>query len=91
MLKYKLMQTVINKLQIVLFSLQHTAPQHRQYLNFDGVGFGTPSQRQKQWTKKRAIDAANNVMEHRVSRAMAGEGALLDKKDIKQKHKIKTQ
>lgn len=46
--------------------IQHTAPQHRQYLSYDGVGSGTPAQRQKQYQKKRAMDAADNVMSHRM-------------------------
>ncbi|KAJ1526902.1 hypothetical protein ONE63_008454 [Megalurothrips usitatus] len=46
--------------------IQHTAPQHRQYLSFDGVGTGTPSQRQKQYQKQRAMVAADNVLSHRI-------------------------
>lgn len=48
------------------FDIQHTAPQHRQYLSYGGFGSGTPSQRQKQYQKQRAMTAADNVLSHRV-------------------------
>ncbi|GAB6019763.1 DnaJ (Hsp40), sub C, member 28 [Chamberlinius hualienensis] len=44
------------------FDIKHTAPQHRQYLNFEGIGFGTPSQRQAQYEQfkvTKAIDAVH--------------------------------
>lgn len=74
---------------LVLF-LQHTAPQHRQYLSYDGIGFGTPFQRQKQYRQIRAIQAADNVMQHRITKITAEEKALWDKSATKYKHKIKT-
>lgn len=67
---------------------QHTAPQHRQYLSYDGIGVGTPFQRQKQYSKFRAIQAAENVLKHRISKVSAEEGALLTKTPLK--HKIQT-
>ncbi|KAJ8923317.1 hypothetical protein NQ315_001875 [Exocentrus adspersus] len=76
---------------------EHTAPQHRQYLSYDGVGSGNPFQRQKQHAKVRAMKAAENVYEHRVAKAAADDKSLLDKNRIYEtwekvplKHKIKT-
>lgn len=55
--------------QILWFSIaQHTAPQHRQYLSYDGVGVGTPAQRHKQYQKLRASSAVENVYNHRISK-----------------------
>lgn len=70
--------------------MQHTAPQHRQYLSYDGFGFGTPSQRQKQYRQIRAVQAADNVLQHRIAKVTADEKALWDKSVTKYKHKIKT-
>ncbi|GAB1300431.1 DnaJ homolog subfamily C member 28 [Apodemus speciosus] len=39
-------------------------PQHRHYLSFEGVGFGTPSQREKQYRQFRADRATEQVMEY---------------------------
>lgn len=70
---------------------QHVAPQHRQYLDFEGIGHGTPFQRQKQWTHARAQKAANNVMDHRVAKAMAVDNTLMEKGEgHRKKHDIKT-
>lgn len=77
--------------------LQHTAPQHRQYLSYNGIGSGNPFQRQKQYSKVRAMQAAANVYDHRISKASAEENTVLDKNRIHEswekvplKHKIKT-
>ncbi|XP_006753172.1 PREDICTED: dnaJ homolog subfamily C member 28 [Myotis davidii] len=43
---------------------KYKAPQHRHYLSFEGVGFGTPSQREKQYRQFRADRAAEQVMEY---------------------------
>ncbi|BES92486.1 Domain of unknown function (DUF1992) [Nesidiocoris tenuis] len=48
--------------------IQHTAPQHRQYLSNHGYGMGTPLQREKQYAQHRASKAAEKVTEYRVSR-----------------------
>lgn len=75
----------------IVHDIRHTAPQHRQYLSFDGVGYGTPFQRQKQWAQARAQRAATNVMEHRVSKAVASENTLMKKgQTYGKKHDIKT-
>ncbi|XP_050309015.1 dnaJ homolog subfamily C member 28 [Anthonomus grandis grandis] len=68
--------------------IKHTAPQHRQFLTFEGVGSGNPYQREKQYTKVRAMQAAENVYNHRISKVTAEENALMDKTPVK--HKIKT-
>ncbi|KAF2901415.1 hypothetical protein ILUMI_04771 [Ignelater luminosus] len=66
----------------------HTAPQHRQYLSYGGVGFGNPFQRQKQYTKVRAMQASENVMKHRMAKTVADEKSLMAKTSLR--HKIKT-
>ncbi|XP_053672387.1 dnaJ homolog subfamily C member 28 [Anopheles nili] len=76
--------------QVKVFDIKHTAPQHRQYLSFDGVGFGTPSQRQKQYQVVRAAKAQERVLEHRLSKAQASEAALMKKGEYFKKHEIKT-
>ncbi|XP_045518313.1 dnaJ homolog subfamily C member 28 [Pieris brassicae] len=77
------------EIEKIVFDIRHTAPQHRQYLSYEGVGHGTPYQREKQWIQVRAQKAANNVMEHRVSKAVASDKTLM-KKDSLNKHDIKT-
>ncbi|KFB49221.1 AGAP009787-PA-like protein [Anopheles sinensis] len=76
--------------QVKVFDIKHTAPQHRQYLSFDGIGFGTPAQRQKQYQAVRAVKAQERVLEHRLSKAQASETALMKKGDYFKKHEIKT-
>lgn len=66
--------------------IKHTAPQHRQYLSYDGYGFGTPFQREKQYRRKRAVDATGNILEHRISKHCKQD--VLDVSTVK--HKIKT-
>ncbi|KAG6456381.1 dnaJ homolog subfamily C member 28 [Manduca sexta] len=83
---------VSNKEEVekIVYDIRHTAPQHRQYLSFEGVGHGTPSQREKQWIQARAQRAAVNVMEHRMSKAVATEKTLMKKGQYGKKHDIKT-
>ncbi|EDS37626.1 conserved hypothetical protein [Culex quinquefasciatus] len=76
--------------QVKVFDIRHTAPQHRQYLSFDGVGHGTPAQRQKQYQAVRAQRAQERVLEHRMSKAQASEMAVMKKGDFFKKHQIKT-
>lgn len=56
-----------------IFDIRHTAPQHRQYLEYGGVGHGTPSQRQRQYQQHRVTKAAENVKEYMVNKLMANE------------------
>lgn len=46
---------------------QHTAPQHRQYLSFDGVGYGSPVQREKQYQQSRASKAYGKVCDTKLN------------------------
>jgi len=50
--------------------IHHVAPQHRQYLD-NPFGYGSPSQRQKQNQKFRALKANEAVYEHRVGKLTA--------------------
>lgn len=63
------------------YNIKHTAPQHRQYLSYDGIGLGTPSQRQKQYTSYKALRASTNVVDYKVQRLSSQypETALIDK------------
>lgn len=74
--------------------IEHTAPQHRQYLNYEGLGMGNPFQREKQYQQIKAMKAQDKVLQHRLEKAQADEKSLW-KKDSKQpyfakKHDIKT-
>lgn len=72
-----------------IFFFQHTAPQHRQYLEYD-TGTGTPSQRQKRHTTYRAQKAVDNIMEHRLKTIQADEKNTLLGKDKLRAKDIKT-
>ncbi|KAH8376683.1 hypothetical protein KR093_000902, partial [Drosophila rubida] len=74
------------------FNIKHTAPQHRQYLSNDGIGIGTPFQREKQYQQVRAMKAQERVLEHRIEKAAAGEKDLMKKGggSYYGKHAIKT-
>ncbi|VVD05897.1 unnamed protein product [Leptidea sinapis] len=87
--KHKSVSSKNEEVEKIIFDIKHTAPQHRQYLSFEGVGHGTPFQREKQWHQVRAQKAANNVLEHRVSKAITSENTLIKKESLK-KHDIKT-
>lgn len=43
---------------------KYNTPQHRHYLSFEGIGFGTPSQREKQYRQFRADRATEQVVEY---------------------------
>ncbi|KAG8147268.1 putative DnaJ-like subfamily C member 28-like protein [Naja naja] len=71
--------------------LKSKAIQHRQYLNFEGIGFGTPSQRERQYIQFRVDRASEQIMEYR-QRQMDRELAMGDvmlAKDLKQSKKAK--
>ncbi|RVE50467.1 hypothetical protein evm_004892 [Chilo suppressalis] len=83
--------TVNNEdIETIVYDIRHTAPQHRQYLSFEGMGYGTPFQRQKQWAHIKAQNAATNVLEHRMAKAVASENNLMKKGQHGKKHDIKT-
>ncbi|XP_030385601.1 dnaJ homolog subfamily C member 28 [Scaptodrosophila lebanonensis] len=65
------------------FDIKHTAPQHRQYLSNEGIGTGTPYQRQKQYQQVRAMKAQERVLEHRI-----GKTGYFSKHAIKTKYGI---
>lgn len=60
--------------------IKGNAPQHRHYLNFEGVGSGTPSQRERQYRQFRVDRATDQVLEYRrkeMEKAAAEEGAMV--------------
>ena len=71
------------------FDIQHTAPQHRQYLSNEGFGFGNPFQRQKQYQKFRAIKATESVIDHTVDKLSAKYETQLAVQDGKNAKKAK--
>ncbi|CAL1538346.1 unnamed protein product [Lymnaea stagnalis] len=62
--------------------VEHTVPQHRQYLTFEGVGFGSPSKRERQYKQVRVAQAAESVYEHRKLKYGSNESALLTKDKV---------
>lgn len=46
----------------------HIAPQHRQFLNYGGFGFGSPSQREKTYKKQQVLKAFQRVSNHKVQK-----------------------
>lgn len=73
-----------------VFDIKHTAPQHRQYLSYEGYGFGTPFQRQKQYQQVKAMKAQERVLSHRLEKAHAGEKIIMKKGSFFKNHAIKT-
>ncbi|XP_031169525.1 dnaJ homolog subfamily C member 28 [Sander lucioperca] len=69
-----------------------TAFPHRHYLSFEGVGSGTPSQRERQYRQIRIDRASEQVLNYRQrehERAAAAEGMLVER-DVRQRsRKIK--
>ncbi|XP_037910929.1 dnaJ homolog subfamily C member 28 [Hermetia illucens] len=70
-----------------IFDIKHTAPQHRQYLSFEGIGFGTPSQRQRQYEQFKVLKVQERILEHRVQKVQAKSGDIMKKTS---QHNIKT-
>lgn len=66
-------------------------PQHRQYLSFEGIGFGTPSQRQKQYMQFRVDRATEQVMEYRKQKmeSQLAKSAGMLAKDVRESKKAK--
>lgn len=71
---------------------RQTTLAHRHYLSYEGVGSGTPFQRENQYQQIRVDRAAEKVLNYRQrehERAAAVEGELVER-DIRQRsHKIK--
>jgi len=62
------------------FDIRHTAPQHRQYLEYEGIGSGTPAQRQKQFQQfqvRRATDSVHNFMVQKIVTQEGEHGELI--------------
>ncbi|XP_042346592.1 dnaJ homolog subfamily C member 28 [Plectropomus leopardus] len=69
-----------------------TALQHRHYLSYEGVGSGTPSQRERQYRQIRVDRASEQVLDYRQKeheRAAAAEGALVERDMRQRSRKIK--
>ncbi|KAK5614057.1 hypothetical protein CRENBAI_011775 [Crenichthys baileyi] len=68
------------------------ALQHRHYLSYEGVGSGTPSQRERQYRQIRVDRAAEQVLSYRQrehERAAAADGALVERDMRQRSRKIK--
>lgn len=68
------------------------ALQHRHYLSYEGVGSGTPSQRERRYRQVRVDRAAEQVLNYRQrehERAAASEGALVERDMRQRSQKIK--
>ncbi|KAM6910492.1 dnaJ homolog subfamily C member 28 [Xenentodon cancila] len=68
------------------------ALQHRHYLSYDGVGSGTPSQRERQYRQIRVDRASEQVLNYRQrehERAAAADGALVQRDMRQRSQKIK--
>nr|XP_014287859.1 dnaJ homolog subfamily C member 28 isoform X1 [Halyomorpha halys] len=48
--------------------INHTAPQHRQYLSYEGLGSGTPFERFKQYNVHKAAKAVENVTQYKINK-----------------------
>ncbi|XP_050023281.2 dnaJ homolog subfamily C member 28 [Dermacentor andersoni] len=72
------------------FGIKHTVPQHRQYLSFDGVGHGTPTQRWQQYQQHRLQQAVDRVHDHRVGKDVAHNERTLVLKDATLARQYKT-
>lgn len=65
--------------------------QHRHYLSFEGVGIGTPSQREKQYMQFRVDRATEQVLEYRQQRleSRCAGSDLSRAQDVRQSKKVK--
>ncbi|XP_020791976.1 dnaJ homolog subfamily C member 28 [Boleophthalmus pectinirostris] len=65
---------------------------HRHYLSYEGFGFGTPSQRERQYRQIRVDRASEEVLNYRQKeheKAAAEEGALVERDMRQRSRKIK--
>uniref|UniRef100_A0A1A8FI65 DnaJ (Hsp40) homolog, subfamily C, member 28 n=2 Tax=Nothobranchius korthausae TaxID=1143690 RepID=A0A1A8FI65_9TELE len=68
------------------------ALQHRHYLSYDGVGMGTPSQRERQYRQIRVDRTAEQVLNYRQKeheRAAAADRAMVERDMRQRSQKIK--
>ncbi|KAM6161941.1 dnaJ homolog subfamily C member 28 [Erethizon dorsatum] len=69
---------------------KYNTPQHRHYLSFEGIGFGTPSQREKQYRQFRADRATEQVMEYQKQKLQRQDFAnSVAVKDVRQSREQK--
>ncbi|XP_043928883.1 dnaJ homolog subfamily C member 28 [Protopterus annectens] len=70
---------------------KYKTPQHRQYLDFEGVGFGPPSQREKQYMQLRLDRASEQVLDYRKQKLenQDSDANSLVVSDIRHSKKIK--
>ncbi|XP_069801188.1 dnaJ homolog subfamily C member 28 isoform X2 [Dendropsophus ebraccatus] len=68
----------------------YKVPQHRQYLSYEGVGFGTPSQRQRQYMQFCVDRATDQVLDFRKQKLeqQYAENSMIAK-DVKHSKKVK--
>nr|DBA34486.1 TPA: hypothetical protein GDO54_002040 [Pyxicephalus adspersus] len=69
---------------------EYKVPQHRHYLSYEGVGYGTPSQRQKQYIQFRVDRASDQVLDFRkrkFEREYADNSMVA--KDVRHSKKVK--
>ncbi|XP_060090286.1 dnaJ homolog subfamily C member 28 [Heteronotia binoei] len=64
---------------------------HRHYLSFEGIGFGTPSQRERQYMQFRVDQASEQVMEYRKRKieSQSATSSEMLAKDVRQSKKVK--
>ncbi|KAM9319585.1 dnaJ homolog subfamily C member 28 [Gastrophryne carolinensis] len=69
---------------------EYKIPQHRYYLSYEGVGYGTPSQRQKQYVQFRVDRASDQVLDFRKKKFehQYAENSMVAK-DVRQSKKVK--
>ncbi|CAI9607586.1 unnamed protein product [Staurois parvus] len=69
---------------------EYKIPQHRHYLSNEGVGYGTPSQRQKQYIQFRVDRATDQVLDFRKKKFEReyAENSMVAK-DVRQSKKVK--
>ncbi|KAM4701484.1 dnaJ homolog subfamily C member 28 [Discoglossus pictus] len=69
---------------------EYKTPQHRHYLSFEGVGYGSPSQRQKQYMQYRVDRATDQILDFRQKKLESQyvENTMMVK-DIRQSKKVK--
>ncbi|KAL1138274.1 hypothetical protein AAG570_009963, partial [Ranatra chinensis] len=82
----------VPKEEIEEHDIEHTAPQHRQYLSYGGVGSGTPFQREKQYWKHRAATAHASITDYKITNLdpICEKNAVVKREDKKKAKKIKT-
>ncbi|KAJ8407403.1 hypothetical protein AAFF_G00279770 [Aldrovandia affinis] len=64
------------------------APQHRQYLSYEGVGSGTPSERERRYRQYRVDRATEQVLDYRqgvLERVAAAEEGAVSTRDMRKR------